>query len=502
MLKIDRYTSLLGKPFNGGVHPPGYKSLTAQDEGAVPYFSSKQLFLSLLLPNGSMLRPLVMPGEEVKKGQIIAIGAQRSLPPLHSPANGRVVAIAPHVVDHPGQVKVATIEIECFKDQSWGAEFSSRSIANLSPEEVLKRIEQAGIVGLGGAGFSTAAKARFARKAGVKQLIINGGECEPYLTCDDRVMRQHSNEVIEGVRLLLLATGAKQALIGIESNKPHSVEAMTSAASDDDNIHVEMVPTLYPMGSAHHLTKTLTGKTVQHGQRSTDIGVVVNNIATARAVYHAVRFGRPLISRVITVSGLGIEKPANIEVPLGTRVKDIIAFCGGTTMECERLIFGGPMMGQVITHLDIPITKITSGLLALTYEEIGHEKPQECIRCGQCVRACPMGLMPFRMQAASRSSDYALAKELGIDQCMSCGACSYICPSRVPLAQYFFHAKSVLSHQKQSKSRQQRAKQLSEARTVRLAKEAELKRAAKEAKKNKRKRAGARKSTKVEEAQS
>ncbi|QIA63174.1 electron transport complex subunit RsxC [Vibrio astriarenae] len=498
MINVDRYTSFWGRPFKGGVHPESHKGLTSGRSGRAPLVTPKVLHLSLLLPNGAILKPLVKAGDEVVRGQMVAIGTHRNQAPLHSPVNGKVESISPHISDHPGQLKIDAIHIKCFKDQTWGREFSSKPFNSLTSEEILQKIEDAGIIGLGGAGFSTAAKARFAKRANVQQLIINGGECEPYISCDDFVMRSHSNEVIEGVRLLLKATGAVEALIGIESNKPESFEAMTSAAADDENIHVQMVPTVYPMGSAHHLTKTLTGKCVSHGQRSTDIGVIVNNVSTARAVYQAVRYNRPLVSKILTVSGQGIDNPMNVEVPLGTTVRDIIAYCGGTTLECERLIFGGPMMGQVVTHLDVPINKTTAALLALTSHEIGSDQQQECIRCGQCVRACPMGLMPFQMKAAASASNYELAESLGINQCMSCGACSFICPSRVPLTEYFHHAKSVLSHNKQSKHRQEKAKALSEARKIRLEKEAELKRAAKEAKKAKRKRGRSRVSTNSE----
>ncbi|MDR9825521.1 electron transport complex subunit RsxC [Vibrio sp. FNV 38] len=488
MSSINKVTTWLGRPFAGGVHPEDYKSLTDQETGRVEYFQPNRLYLPLLLSSGILLKPVVKVGQEVVRGQLLAEGVSRSQPPLHSPVNGIVEEIAPHIAHHPSKVKVNTIQVRCFKEQSWSSDYQPRSMVGLSAEAITQYIEQAGIIGLGGAGFPTAMKAHFAKQAKVDTLIINGGECEPYITCDDRVMRAHSNEVIAGIRLLLVATGAQKAIVGIENNKQASYQTMLAAASEDDNITVELVPTLYPMGSARHMIKTLTGKTVPSGKRSTDIGVVVNNISTARAVYHAVRFARPLISKVITVSGQGIESPCNLEVPIGTRVKDIIAHCGGLSIECERLIFGGPMMGQVITDLDIPITKTINGLLALTSAEIGSDQQQECIRCGQCVRACPMGLMPFKMRSASEASEYELVESLGIKHCLSCGACSYICPSRIPLVQYFQHAKGVITQRKMSSIRQERAKKLAAQRTIRLTKEAELKKAAKAAKKKRGKR--------------
>ncbi|MGR5118353.1 electron transport complex subunit RsxC [Vibrio astriarenae] len=488
MASASTVKTWIGRPFSGGVHPEDFKSLTNKQVAKIPYFQPDKVYLPLLLSNGILLKPLVNVGQEVKKGQLLAIGISNSQPPLHSPVNGIVETVAPYIAHHPSKARLDTIHIKCFKDQTWSSKFKSRSVVGLSSSEVIQYIQEAGIVGLGGAGFPTSMKAHFAKQANVDTLVINGGECEPYITCDDLVMRLHCNEVIAGIRLLMVATGAKRAIVGIENNKLESYELMRSAASDDDNIAIELVPTLYPMGSERHLIKTLTGKTVPTGMLSTDIGIVVNNIATARAVYHAVRYSRPLVTRVITVSGLGIESPRNVEIPLGTRVKDLISYCGGLKMDCERLIFGGPMMGQVISDLDIPITKTVNALLALTSEEIGSDEQQDCIRCGQCVRACPMGLMPFKMRAASESSDYDLVERLGINQCLSCGACSYICPSRVPLVQFFQHAKGVLTQRRMSSMRQEKAKKLAEMKTIRLAKEAEAKKAAKAAKKRKRSR--------------
>ena len=475
------------KPFRGGIHPEGHKELTQN----VPIVSSKEprrVYLGLQQRNGFVLNAKVAVGDTVVKGQLIAKGASDMCVPLHSPVNGTVVAIQPVLSAHPSGLKCNTLIIESNGDPRWGEDHSPSETESLSPEEIIQRVLDAGIVGLGGAGFPTGLKLRFARQKGVKTLLINGGECEPYLTCDDRLMRENAAEIVAGVQLMIRAISCQHAVIAIEDNKQASIDAMQSACSEHEQIRVQVVPSLYPMGSERHLIKAVTQQIVPPGQLSTEIGILVHNVATARAVFYAVRYRRPLIDRVMTISGGALEKPANLTVAIGTLVPQLIADCGGLKMEAARVIAGGPMMAQVLPSPHVPIDKSVGGILALSEAEIRAEQSHDCIRCGRCVTACPMGLMPFQMAAHSPISDLDGAQHFGLDHCLLCGACSYVCPSRIPLVQFFQHARGAVNARRTMTRKSNEARQLTQARQLRLAREAEAKKAEKAAKASKRQR--------------
>ncbi|MGL1959505.1 MAG: electron transport complex subunit RsxC [Colwellia sp.] len=473
--------SYFKKPFKGGIHPKSCKELT-QTQAIESDFKPARIYLSLQQRNGTMLISQVEVGELVGKGQLIGKGSSDFCVPLHSPINGRVEAIKDYVSAHPSGIKCKTIIIKADDRLGWATNILPSDPTKISPEEMIQRVLDAGVVGLGGGGFSTGLKMRLARSQKVHTLLINGGECEPYLTCDDRLMQEKATEIVAGVALMILAVGCKQAIIAIEDNKPESIRAIKSACEENDAITVKIVPSLYPMGSELHLIKAVTGKALPPGVRSTSLGILVNNVATARAVYHAIRFQRPLIDRVFTVSGGGIENPRNLVVPVGTQVSDLLQACGGLTMSARRLIAGGPMMGQVIpSHLS-PLDKSIGGLLVLNDEEVRQEQSHDCIRCGRCVKACPMGLMPFQMAALSRNSDYESLQDYGIENCLFCGACSYVCPSNISLVQQFMHSRGQINSQRNLSKKMIFAKQLAEAKTERMAKELAAKKAVKAAK--------------------
>ncbi|HYD32053.1 MAG TPA: electron transport complex subunit RsxC, partial [Azospirillaceae bacterium] len=345
-------------------------------------------------------------------------------------------------------------------------------------EAIKERVAAAGIVGLGGATFPSAVKLGLGTRLKLEFLALNGAECEPYLACDDRVMREHAGEVIDGARIMARALGTPRVVIGIEENKPQAVAAMTKAASTFPDVSVVAVPVQYPMGSERHLVQALTGRETPARKLTADIGVVVHNVATARAVHHAVRFGRPLVSRVVTISGGAVAEPKNVEVPLGTKVAELIEFCGGLVEKPKRVISGGPMMGQPLPSLDVPVVKGTSGILALTAAEANEHPTQPCIRCGTCVTICPCGLVPVEMAAFIRRDNLDGAARSGVMDCFSCGSCSYVCPSHVPLVHYFNYAKGRLNALDRENRKRERTAALVEARNARLERIAEAKRAA------------------------
>ncbi len=461
----------------GGVNLKGRKEMT----------SGKDVILDLPMPDllhipvqqhiGTPAGPLVEVGDYVLKGQLIADGMGFVSAPIHAPASGTILRIGEYPVAHPSGLPVMTITLEPDGLDEWIELPKPLDPETASSKEIAERVSKAGIVGMGGATFPSAIKLNLGDQYDLDMLVINGAECEPYLTCDDRLMRERPETTVKGISVIMKALDISKALVAIEKNKPGAFQAMEKAAVDYDNITIVDVPARYPMGSEKHLVQALTGRETPAAGLTAELGVVVHNVATAFAVYGAVYHGRPLISRVVTVSGGAINNPANYYVLVGTPVSCLIEASGGYKEKPARLLMGGPMMGQPILNNVVPIVKGSSGVIALSSAEIEERKAMPCIRCGGCVAVCPCGLVPLEMAARIGHDDLEGASKIGLKDCVGCGSCSYICPAHIPLVQYFNYAKGSLKAQDARKKKQEKTKILVDSKNLR---KEEIKRARKE----------------------
>ncbi len=502
MLGGQLLSSLFGKTgkFPGGVHPDEHKLSTGLPIQKLPL--PQRLYLPLQQHIGSPAEPVIAIGARVLKSELLARPGSGLSAPIHAPTSGHILAIEAFTAPHPSGLPVDTIILEPDGlDEACDAVLPLDPMT-MEPEVIAERVGEAGIVGMGGAAFPAAVKLNLGAGRVIHTLIINGGECEPYLTCDVRLMQERPDAVLEGIRLMQRAIGAGAVVLAIENNKPQAFEAMQAVAEPFADIRVEQVPTRYPMGSEKQMIQALLGLEVPAGKLGADIGVIVHNVATAHAVQQALRLGQPLTSRIVTVSGGAIANPANLEVPLGTLASELVAFCGGLTEEPARLLLGGPMMGHALPHLDIPIVKGSNGLLALNAAEVGQDTgEQPCIRCSRCVEACPLGLLPLEMAARVRNGDVEAANDFGLADCISCGSCSYTCPADIPMTHYFNYAKGELTRRRLEKAKSEETRALAQARQARmerLAAEKKAKAAKRKAERDAKKKAAAEAAAKAE----
>ena len=470
--------------FHGGLHLPDNKALSNGESITVATLPQR-LVLPLQQHIGAPAKPLVQVGERVLKGQLLAQADGFVSAPVHASSSGKVVAIEELPVPHPSGLSAPCIVIQTDGEERWIEREPHDNWSQLDPSELRNVIRDAGIVGLGGAGFPSFIKLNPGSRTAVDALILNAAECEPYITCDDRLMRERADEVIAGARIMRHALHARRCVVGIEDNKPEAYSALKAALTrlGRSDIEVVQVPTLYPTGGEKQLIKVLTGKEVPSQGLPIDIGIVCHNVATAAAVHRAVELGEPLISRVVTITGRAVAQPCNLEVLIGTPISDLLTQCGGTTPQLSRLVLGGPLMGVTLSDTEMPIIKTGNCVLALTANEFGNPGPvRPCIRCGECARVCPASLLPQQLYWHSRAKDFDRAQDYNLFDCIECGCCAYVCPANLPLVQYYRFAKTEIWAQAREKKKSDLARQRHEFRTERQERE-KAERAAKLAKK-------------------
>ncbi len=413
--------------FKGGIHPKDGKAAT-ENRAIVQLKGPEQMVYPMQQHIGAPCTPCVAVGDTVVAGQKLGDSDAFVSVPVHASASGTVIAIEKRRHPNGGMVECVIVENDG-KNTSNPDMHPYEDVDKLTKEEMLALIRDAGVVGMGGAGFPTHIKLNPPPDKKIDILIINGAECEPYLTSDHRVMIEIPKNVFEGICLIKRILGVEKAYVGIEANKPDAISSMKICAKSYEGIEVKTLKTKYPQGSEKHLIKALTGREVPSGKLPADVGVVVSNIDTCTAVFNAIVFHKPPMARVVTVSGSGINKPSNFRVPFGTPFSYVIEAAGGLKENTAKVVMGGPMMGIAQFDLDVPVIKATSGILAFTEDEVTPKKSSPCIRCGKCVQNCPMGLMPLYINAYARANDVEKCEEYHIMDCISCGVCSYTCQS-------------------------------------------------------------------------
>ncbi len=463
---IDKIWSGKLWDFHGGIHPEEHKLESSEVplvEAAIPPL----LVLPLKQHIGSSAEVIVQPGDRVLTGQPLTRPESRMQVPIHAPTSGIISSIEPHTVAHPSGLSELCIHIQPDGLDEWRERFPLPDYQSLTPLELVGRIHEAGIAGLGGAGFPTDVKLATGREK-VEILIINGAECEPYISCDDRLMREEAQRIAEGIEVVRHILKPRLVLIAIEDNKPQAIAAM-QAVVDGEQVQVRVIPTKYPSGAARQLIEVLTGRQVPSGKRSLTLGVIMLNVGTVFAVRQAVLDDEPLIRRVVTLTGDRFGKPGNAWVRLGTSVRWLLGQFQLNPEPRQRIIMGGPMMGFTLPHADVPIVKISNCLMAPSEVELpppGEE--MNCIRCGQCADACPVSLLPQQLYWYSKAGEHDKAQEYHIDDCIECGACAWVCPSSIPLVQYYREEKAELRRLEEEAQQAERAKQRFEAKKQRL----------------------------------
>lgn len=458
-------------PFHGGLHLPGNKDQSTQ-QAIGPVFIPSQLILPLQQHIGEAAEAVVAKGDVVLKGQVIAKASGYVSVPLHAPTSGTITDIIEHAVPHPSGLTSSCIVLTPDQHDRWIELPTADNYQQLDPSALRNRIRKAGIVGLGGAGFPSFIKINPGAHTAIDELIINAAECEPYITCDDMLMRERAADIIQGVQIMQHALQARRCLIGIEDNKPEAYTALQQAliALACDTIEVISIPTIYPTGGEKQLIKVLTGKESPSHGLPLDIGVVCHNVATAAAIYQAVIHNRPLISRIVTLSGSGVQHAGNHEVLIGTPIDEWIRHNGGYQSSVKQLVMGGPMMGFTLSTDQMPIIKTSNCVLALNDKDtnLDNQASMPCIRCGACMDVCPVNLLPQQLYWQAFAREFDKIQDYHLFDCIECGCCSYVCPSEIPLVQFYRFAKTEIWAQEREKVKSDQARERHEFRIERL----------------------------------
>ncbi|QGS59864.1 electron transport complex subunit RsxC [Shewanella algae] len=452
----------------GGIHPPQMKDLSnGRPIGRLPLASE---FLLPVPQVGDSAVLEVKVGDRVLKGQALTRGLSAMYLAVHAPTSGIIRAIEQRPSNHPSALPVLTCVLEA-DGQDQAIDFDQQDIAALSREQILSRIRQAGIAGLGGAMFPAHIKLNPASE--IELLLINGVECEPYISADDRLMREHASEILDGIEIVHGLLNPKRVIIAIEDNKPEAIQAMQQALDSchlpKGSIRITVIPTKYPSGGEKQLIQIITGQEVPSGAIPAQLGIVVHNVGTAFAIREAVCLGKPLIERVVTVTGGNIPKPGNYWVPLGTPIAHILEQSGFTPSGQDTVIIGGPMMGHTLPLIKVPLLKGSNCILVPSASEISPPAEEKaCIRCGECAQVCPASLLPQQLYWHSKAEEYDKASAYNLRDCIECGCCSYVCPSDIPLVEYYRVAKAAIKRNHEEKQLAEQAKQRFDARLKRL----------------------------------
>jgi Na+-translocating ferredoxin:NAD+ oxidoreductase subunit C len=432
--------------FAHGVHPPELKALTAElPTRRLPF--PDEVVLPVRQHAGKPARPIVRRGDRVERGDMVAEADGFVSSPIHASAAGTVADV--DYWPHPdgSWERAIRIRVDPFSTQMPRPRLVPRW-ENLTPRELVEAIGRAGVVGLGGAAFPAHVKLSPPPEYPIDAVLVNGSECEPYLTTDHRTMVEFPERVHLGLRIMMRTLGVARGIIGVELNKPEAIEALRRTIPGDLDVSVVGLPVKYPQGAEKMLIRSLLGREVPGGKLPMHVGTLVQNVSSVATIAEVFETGLPLVERIVTVTGRGVRRPGNFIVPVGTKLRDLLSHAGGLTDDAREVVFGGPMMGASVAHLDAPLLKGTTGVVALTEAEVRAPESHPCIRCGRCLDACPLFLNPQLLGSLARAERYEEMEEAHLADCMLCGCCAYVCPSNIPLAQLFRLSKDAVRRRK------------------------------------------------------